>query len=212
MYLLFDFDGTIVNSYEYVIETTNLLAEQFNLRKIEKHDTEHLRDLTSREVINFLGVSFYKIPSLIRQIRRLLYDQMVHMKPVTNISTVLETFYKSGCSLGILTSNSIENVNVWLEMHQIHHFFDFIHDESNHFSKCSLLKKTLKKYQIDKSNVFYIGDEARDIEAAKRNNIQSIAVTWGYNSEKVLLKYQPTYLVKQPEDLLTICLQNSEMD
>ena len=93
---------------------------------------------------------------------------------------------------------------------QIHHFFNFIHDESNHFSKRYLLKKTLKKYKIDKSKVFYIGDETRDIEAAKRNNIQSIAVTWGYNSEKVLLKHLPTYLAKQPEYLLAICLQNLE--
>ncbi|MGE3921260.1 MAG: HAD hydrolase-like protein [Gammaproteobacteria bacterium] len=210
MYLLFDFDGTLVNSYDCVIETTNLLAEQFNLRKIEKHEVEHLRNLTSREVISFLGVPFYKIPSLIREIRRLLYDQMVNIQPVTNISTVLETFYMSGFSLGILTSNSVENVHIWLEMHKIHHLFRFIHDESIHFSKRSLLKKTLKKYKIDKTKVFYIGDEARDIEAAKRNNIQSIAVTWGYNSEKILAQYQPTYLVKQPEELLTICLQNLE--
>ncbi|KTD60558.1 HAD-superfamily hydrolase [Legionella sainthelensi] len=212
MYLLFDFDGTIVNSYDCVIETTNLLAEQFNLRKIEKHEMEHLRDLTFLEVKSFLGVPFYKIPSLIREIRRLLFDQMINIQPVTNISPVLETFYNSGYCLGILTSNSIENVRVWLEMNQIHHFFSFIHDESSHFSKRSLLKRTLKKYKIDKNKVFYIGDEARDIEAAKRNNIQSIAVTWGYNSERILLQYQPTYLVKQPEDLLSICLQNSETD
>ncbi|CAM2904162.1 HAD-superfamily hydrolase [Legionella steigerwaltii] len=205
MHLLFDFDGTLVDSYDCVIEKTNLLAEQFNFRKIKEHEIEHLRDLSSRELINFLGISFYKIPSLIRQIRHLLHEQMVHMKPVSNIPSILETFYKSGYSLGILTSNSVENVHIWLDTHQIHHFFNFIHDESNCFSKRHLLKKTLKKYKIDKNKVFYIGDETRDIEAAKRNNIQSIAVTWGYNSEKTLLKHHPTYLAKQPEDLLTIC-------
>ncbi|KTC80214.1 HAD-IA family hydrolase [Legionella cherrii] len=205
MHLLFDFDGTLVDSFDCVIEKTNLLAEQFNFRKIKEHEIESLRDLSSRELINFLGISFYKIPSLIRQIRYLLHEQMVNMKPITNIPTILETFYKSGYSLGILTSNSVENVLLWLDMNQIHHFFNFIHDESNCFSKRHLLKKTLKKYKIDKSKVFYIGDETRDIEAAKRNNIQSIAVTWGYNSEKTLLKHQPTYLAKHPEELLTIC-------
>ncbi|CEG58111.1 protein of unknown function [Legionella fallonii LLAP-10] len=42
--------------------------------------------------------------------------------------------------------------------------------------------------------------------------LSSYVVTWGYNSEKALLKHQPTYLAKQPEDLLTICLglQRSE--
>ncbi|HHF0524152.1 TPA: HAD hydrolase-like protein [Legionella anisa] len=211
MHLLFDFDGTLVDSYDYVIEATNLLAEQFNYKKIKEHEVEYLRNLSSRELINFLGVSFYKIPSLIRQIRHLLHDKMANMKPVAHILSILEIFYKSGYPLGILTSNSIDNVLMWLEMHQVHHFFNFIHDESNCFSKRHLLKKTLRKYKIDKSKVFYIGDETRDIEAAKRNNIQSIAVTWGYNSEKSLLKHQPTYLAKQPEDLLSICLHNQDL-
>ncbi len=215
MYLLFDFDGTLVNSYDCVIEKTNLLAEQFSFRKIKEHEIEHLRDLSSRELIHFLGVPFYKIPSLILQIRNLLHEQMANMNPIANIGTILETFHKSGYILGILTSNSIENVLLWLKLNQIHHLFNFIHDESSFFSKRSLLKKTLKKYSIDKSNVFYIGDETRDIEAAKRNSIPSIAVTWGYNSERVLLKHQPTYLAKQPEDLLTICLglkQSEDID
>lgn len=77
MHLLFDFDGTLVDSYDYVIEATNLLAEQFNYKKIKEHEVEYLRNLSSRELINFLGVSFYKIPSLIRQIRHLLHDKIV---------------------------------------------------------------------------------------------------------------------------------------
>ena len=59
-------------------------------------------------------------------------------------------------------------------------------------------------YKIDKSKAYYIGDETRDIEAAKKNHIKSIAVTWGYNSETALEKYDPSYIAKTPKDLLTI--------
>ncbi|CDZ75831.1 Pyrophosphatase PpaX [Legionella massiliensis] len=210
MYLLFDFDGTLVKSYQHVIEKINILAERFHCRKINEQEIESLRDLSSRELIKFLNIPFYKIPLLIRNIRHLLHDEMGNMQPVTNISQVLETFYNAGCTLGILTSNSIENVVLWLEMHNIRHFFDFIHNESNYFSKRFLLKKTLKKYGIDKEKTLYIGDETRDIEAAKKNRIRSVAVTWGYNSERILLAYQPTFIAQHPEELLAICLQEKK--
>ena len=65
-----------------------------------------------------------------------------------------------------------------------------------------LLKRIIKKYKIDKSQTYYIGDETRDIDAAKKNGVKSIAVTWGYNSEQVLLKYKPSFIAQKPEDIL----------
>lgn len=44
-----------------------------------------------------------------------------------------------------------------------------------------------------------------DIEAAKACNINSIAVTWGFNSEKVLLQHEPHFIAIKPTDILTIC-------
>ena len=65
-------------------------------------------------------------------------------------------------------------------------------------------KKLLKKYKTDKSQTFYIGDETRDIDAAKKNGIYAVAVTWGFNSEKILLQHQPDFIARRPEDLLNI--------
>lgn len=84
------------------------------------------------------------------------------------------------------------------------HLFSFIHAESTYFSKAYLIKKTLAKYQLDKSQAVYIGDETRDIDAAKKNHIISVAVTWGYNSEKTILKYEPSFIAKIPADILTL--------
>lgn len=154
MHLLFDFDGTLVKSYHHVIEKINLLAEPFHCRKIKEQEIESLRDLSSQELIKFLGIPFYKIPFLIRSLRQLLHDEMANMQPVTNNPKVLENFYQAECTLGILTSNSIENVELWLAMHNIRHFFDFILNESNHFSKKYLLKKRSKNTTLIKKKHF----------------------------------------------------------
>jgi len=41
-----------------------------------------------------------------------------------------------------------------------------------------------------------VGDETRDIEAAKAAGFQSVAVTWGYNSKKVLENARPDFIVE----------------
>jgi|SRR5579883_2668811 phosphoglycolate phosphatase len=204
MHLIFDFDGTLVNSFYHVVKKTSLLADEFNFRKIKDHEIESLRDLTSLEVLRFLEIPIYNLPRVISRIRKHLHNDMPSLAPVANIRNVLEKLYNAHFSLGILTSNSVENVTLWLDIHDMRHYFDYIHAESRLFSKKHLMKKTLERYKIDKSTAFYIGDETRDIDAARKNAIHSVAVTWGYNSEKVLLQHQPSFMVRKPEELLIL--------
>ena len=204
MYLLFDFDGTLVNSFKCVMRKASLLADEFSFRKIQDHEIESLRDLSSKEVIQFLDIPIYKIPFLISKMRQHLHHEMPTLMPVKGIQPVLKKLYDAKFTLGILTSNSVENVETWLDINGMRHLFSFIHAESTYFSKKHLIKKTLAKYQIDRSQAVYIGDETRDIDAAKKNRIISVAVTWGYNSEKTLLKYEPSFVAKIPEDLVRL--------
>lgn len=141
MHLLFDFDGTLVDSFYCVVDKINQLADVFHFRKIEEHEVECLREMSSRELLAFLRIPFYKIPMLIRQIRKLLHNEMSKINPVANIPPTLEKLHLAEFSLGILTSNSIENVIMWLETHEMDHLFKFIHNESNFISKRYLLKK-----------------------------------------------------------------------
>ena len=55
-----------------------------------------------------------------------------------------------------------------------------------------------------KNHVFYVCDEVRDIEAARKSGIKSIAVTWGYNTKGALIKENPDFLVNSPDELRNI--------
>lgn len=205
MHLIFDFDGTLVDSFDCVMKKSKLLAEEFHFRQFHLDEINQLRDLTSKEIIQSLNIPWHKIPRLIRSLRTYLHDEMHTLLPVKGIPCVLEQLHEAGFSLGILTSNSAENVKLWLEQHQLGQFFNYTHIESTYFSKAHVLKKTLRLYPFEKSAVYYIGDETRDIEAAQQNQVNAVAVTWGYNSLKALLPCKPGYIVHQPEDILRIC-------
>jgi CRISPR-associated protein Cas8b1/Cst1 subtype I-B len=67
-----------------------------------------------------------------------------------------------------------------------------------------IIKKVIKKDNTKYEKIFYVGDETRDIEAAKKAGIQSIAVSWGYLSREILEKYKPDYIIDNPKELLDI--------
>ncbi len=206
MYLIFDFDGTLVDSFVCVIEKFNVLADEFNFRRVCSEELHFLRDLTSKELLHYLKIPMYKIPSVLYKARSYFKDKIDTLAPFDTIPQILHTLYKEGFSLGILTSNSEKNVINWLECHSIRQFFNFIAIESNYLGKKRVLKKILKANNINKQDAFYIGDETRDIEAARSCEVHSVAVTWGFNSEKVLLRCQPHYVARKPSDILKIGL------
>ena len=72
------------------------------------------------------------------------------------------------------------------------------------FGKDKKLRSAMRKYNLNPKETFYIGDETRDIEAAKKVRIKSVAVTWGFESEKVLKKADPDFIIKSPEEFLAI--------
>ena len=47
---IFDFDGTIADSFHRTVEISNKLSEEFNSNKIKPHEIEVLKDKTSRQV------------------------------------------------------------------------------------------------------------------------------------------------------------------
>lgn len=202
--LIFDFDGTLVDSFDTVIKKFNLLADEFNFRSIKDSAIDDLRNLTSKQLVKYLNIPLYKIPKVIKKARMLMHSEMKSLPPVKNIKEVLCQIYDMNRNLGILTSNSSENVTEWLKANDMHHFFNFIHVEPNYFGKKRVLRKIIKSYKMDKSYTFYVGDETRDIEAAIGCGVQSVAVSWGFNSEKILSQCHPHFIARKPEDLLML--------
>ena len=58
----------------------------------------------------------------------------------------------------------------------------------------------LKLMRLGRDEVVYIGDEARDIDAAQKVGIPIISVTWGFNSSDVLSRHCLLYTSPSPRD------------
>jgi phosphoglycolate phosphatase-like HAD superfamily hydrolase len=69
-----------------------------------------------------------------------------------------------------------------------------------------MINKIIKQRKIIKSEMFYVCDEVRDIVAAQKSGIKSIAVTWGYNTQDALTKENPDFIVDTPNELRNIII------
>ena len=79
-----------------------------------------------------------------------------------------------------------------------------MHSENKVFGKDKGLIKVIVKYGLVTEETYYIGDETRDIEAAKKQGVKTVAVTWGAESRELLKKATPDKIISNPRDLLKI--------
>ncbi len=199
--LLFDFDGTIADTFEHAIGIFNQLAAKHHFKAIDPAQIASLRNLDSRALMQQFGIPKLLLPIVILEARKLLTEQLANTEPIRGLVDVIKQLSTHN-TLAIITSNSKENVELFLDQHELSELFASIHSSKHIFGKSSVIKKITKQYS-DLPAV-YIGDETRDIEAAKQANVTAVAVSWGFNSATILKQYQPDYLAQQPDDLLTI--------
>ncbi len=68
--VIFDFDGTIADTLNSIIHIMNDLSDEFGFRKIRDEDVEYFRERRPREILKHLGISIFKLPFVIRKVRR----------------------------------------------------------------------------------------------------------------------------------------------
>jgi len=198
--LIFDFDGTIADTHHYIVRISNILAPEYGYKTIADNEIEQLRDKSAREMISHLSVPVLKIPAILAHAKRIFHDGIDEIKLIAGMHDVLHDLHRLGYTMGIVSSNMEKNIIRFLQNHDIH-IFDFIHSTTKIWSKHHSISKLIRAKKFDRTAVTYIGDETRDITAARKCGIRSLAVTWGYNSEKALSCVNPDILVHTPAEL-----------
>jgi phosphoglycolate phosphatase len=205
--IIFDFDGTIADTVDALVSIANRLAVEFGYIQITPEQFTLLRNFSSREIIKYSGISLFKIPFLVKKVKAELKNKIQGLKPIPGMKESLIELKNHGYQLGIITSNSKDNVTAFLSINELDNLFEFIYSGVTIFGKTTIINNVLKQKQLKPQTVIYVGDETRDIEASKKANIKVVAVTWGFNSPEILAKQNPDFLIHQPSELLQV-IQN----
>ncbi len=195
MHIIFDFDGTLADTFPVVSAQAKELGKRYRCTI----DPESIREKGIRESFKLARISVWKVPFLIKDILKIIESS--ELKPFEGIPAAIIELSQMA-TLGIVSSSSAKAVDRFLLEEGIKDKFAFVHCKSALFGKHKDLIDLKKKHKM--TEAYYVGDEDRDIEAAKKAGMKSISVTWGYNSEILLRENKPDFMVSTPGQLVEL--------
>lgn len=201
--IIFDLDGTLVDSLETFIKIGNELAEKYGYNTLNEDKIKELFRLPMKKRIESLKIPIYKLPSLGIEALNIFHSYAGLVKPIEGVGEMLGNLHQKGYGLNIISSNSLQNIHTFLKVNQLD-FFDNIQSSKGLFGKHITIGKLISKLNVKKEEVIYIGDEHRDAEACKKIGIKVISVLWGFDSLELLKKAYPDYIVSNPDEIIKI--------
>lgn len=199
--IIFDFDGTIADSFELALD---IAAELTNTTSVDRAEVARLRRLPLSKVIRELHIPITRIPRLLILGRQKMHERIHEVHPFPDIAKALERLHAQNNHLLVMSSNSEQNVRAFLRSNNLESYFDGVYGGVAVLNKASALRKIIKRNRIDITSCYYVGDEVRDIVAASKAGLEPVAVAWGYQDPVALAKYHPYALVKKPSDLVEV--------
>lgn len=196
----FDFDGTLADTMPWFNSILNTVADKYGFRKIDAAERDQLRHRDAAEILKFLGIPLWKLPAIMAHVRTLMQDidPSVHM--FDGIPDALARLKAAGVRLAVVSSNSLENVQRVLGPDTAALFDDY-ECGTDLFGKAAKIDRLLKRHDTAPERFLLVGDEMRDIDAARKAGVRVGSVAWGYNHVDALRERGPDELIMQVADL-----------
>lgn len=203
--VLFDLDGTLLDTSEYILQAFEFT---FDLHKIPKIDRS--------EIVPLIGLS---LPEMYQRLTNL--DEVDHFRKTHNdfqlnnlhlIKSFLQTnktlaeLTKRGYKLAVITMRFSRSTQVTLKQAKILSYFDVIitpDDVKNVKPHPEPLLTALSRFGVDPTEAIMVGDTDLDVMAGKNAGTKTVGVTYGFHGKRIA-DSKPDYVVDDIGDLLNI--------
>jgi phosphoglycolate phosphatase len=200
---LFDFDGTLADSFPFFLSVFNTIADRHAFRRIDVTRANELRHLGVRQMMDHVGMPAWKLPLASRTFMAMMQDSAHAISLFDGIADALRHLHDQGVLLAVVSSNSESNVRAVLgpELAALVARFDC---GMSVFGKASRIRAVLKACGVAPADALYIGDQATDAECARKAGVAFGAVHWGYATIEALRKQDCATEFVTPADLRRI--------
>jgi len=207
--VIFDLDGTLLDSRECSIKATKAAFTEMGLKVPSEVVIEHYMGIPIEE-------SFFKMSEqpldqetateLIRIFRTYYqtYEEST-LNVFPEIPHVLEILMKRKVPCFVVSSKKTAVVKRNLAAQNLVAFFEEIigSDAVSHYKPHPEgINKVVTQYQFDPTRTIMVGDAIFDIQMGKAAGVKTIAVTWGSHDAKKLSAEKPDALAEAPQDIL----------
>lgn len=210
--LIFDLDGTLLNTLEDLTDSTNYALKKFNFPQ-----------RTINEVRNFVG----------NGVAKLIERAIPNGRENENFEDCLEVFKQNYAEnmnnktspyegiMDLLKELKSKNYKIAVVSNKFdlavkglcaRYFADLVDIAIGENEKAGIKKKpapdtvnqVLKNFNISNEEAIYIGDSEVDIMTAKNSNMDCISVTWGFKDKEFLIANDAKIIVNSPDEIISI--------
>src|SRR5690606_17613341 len=157
-------DGTVADTFEHMLAVFNLVSGR--KKPLSTDEIDQLRKLSSRQALKAVGIPLYRVPGLVKRGMSSFQARIPKMRSFPKLPDTLRALNDRGDRLFILTSNTEENVDLFLSHVKLRQYFEAFCCEAKLFGKAKHIKSMIRYCGLNPDETWYVGDETRDITAA----------------------------------------------
>ncbi len=206
--VLFDLDGTIVDTNELIIESFQyVLRENLTLDVPREQIIPYMGQTLADQFRAFTGLDevealtqAYRVYNLIK------HDEMVSLFP--NVLEVVQRLSAEGFKLGVVTTKARETSDRVLRMFGLLPYMgtivtvdDVVHPKPH----AEPVLKAMKELGANPEQTWMVGDSPADMGAAKAAGVRAVAVGWSLKPVSVLREHGADAVIDKMEDLYELC-------
>lgn len=199
--IIFDFDGTIADSFEYSV---NFLAKEAGAYPLSADQKASFHGLSLFRIARLLNISWFRMPTLLHKGRKHMAPVAASVEPFEGIPGVIHELHADKHTLLIVSTNTEGNIRKFLRRHRLDIYFSEVYGGVGMFGKAPALRRILREQHIETRNAVYVSDELRDVMASQSIGLRLISVTWGFAKADDLKTRKPTGIAHTPQDIIDI--------
>ncbi len=205
-YILFDFDGTLIDTNQLIITALRETAKKFIKRDLTQDDLnsilgkyldvqmKHLCPENYRQMSDYYSM-FYKKHQ----------DTMV--KEFPGVEDMLVELKNSGAKTAIVSAKEPGGIKHGLNLFKLNEYIDCIisaHDIQNNKPHPEPALKAMAALGAKPEETLLVGDSPYDIQCAENAGIKSVLVNWTIFPRESFLEASPDFCIDKPSDLIKI--------
>ncbi|MDN7247295.1 pyrophosphatase PpaX [Planococcus shenhongbingii] len=202
--LLFDFDGTLLDTNELIIQTFLSVLDEHFPGRFERQEVLHFIGPSLEQTFTaFAPERTAELTEQYRAINKTLHDELV--TEYDGVAETLRLLKNRGLKMAIVSTKRGASIKHGLELMGVGNIFDVIVSldevkEPKPDPEPILL--ALEQLNAAPGEALMIGDNSHDIEGGQNAGVRTAGVAWSVKGEEFLAGFNPDYMLQHISDLL----------
>ena len=209
--VIFDWDGTLMDSVERIVSSMQSAAKTVGLVIPSNDEVKQIIGLSLTTALQalFVTISDEQIDAMLVQYRYQYLEGDNTPTPLfDNAITLLTQLRQKNKLLAVATGKGREGLNRVLGVSETSHFFQTTRCAGEMPSKPDpkMITSILAELNVAPHEAIMVGDTSHDLKMAQNAGVDSVGVTFGVHNKHVLERYKPKAVVDSLSELHQLLL------